>query len=473
MAEVLGTVVGVVSLGLQACSGIIKYLDGIKGHQDDIASTSRLCESLQRRLCLLEGIQDDIAAAANGAGFEIGEAISSVKTEFTNLSSFMDTVRLNEDPSKSFSDWLKDRKTRVTFPFRRDHLNHLQNYLGQADKALQAALQMQEIRMGINSVNALGSIENRLTKLNTCSSFKFDGILQHLTQTRHYLGALSNNMSRMTLDLEAFVPHVQEHMENTTIQMACLRSQVGDVLQVLTSPDVAIVLKRLLSKPDVLRSVCTEATLNRQGLGIRDSHEDIKRSVTGANNPFRCQCRSSIMRTQSVRRFGPARFTTKRYGHQVHMLDCPLAGISPSRKGWSFVISGKLSRLVLSAAIDIPMAASFGAGGFSLSTPLTMYCFRNNSPAWNTVEIIQKASITLESGDFSLVLQKGIDNLRWIFTTKKASPKDIHSSEGTLLHAACYPGVAVNIRSAERLKPLIQFLVAVGVPRNHPNSNGE
>ncbi|OHE99311.1 hypothetical protein CORC01_05352 [Colletotrichum orchidophilum] len=143
MADILGTVVGVVSLGLQLCSGITKYLDGVKGHREDIASASRQCQSLEAFLIQLRDMQSRIAGATNGDAIE--RAVSSVNAELDGLRTFVDEIRRSEDSSGSFSEWISERKKQAIYPFKRSQLDRLETQLSKANEALQTAIQVAQL----------------------------------------------------------------------------------------------------------------------------------------------------------------------------------------------------------------------------------------------------------------------------------------------------------------------------------------
>ncbi|EQB50936.1 hypothetical protein CGLO_09582 [Colletotrichum gloeosporioides Cg-14] len=161
MAELLGTVVGVVSLGLQVCSGITKYLDGIKGHKDEIASASRLCLSLQGAVDQIQAMRNNIATASRGHDTAIEQAMMAANAELEVLRMFVDDIRVNEDPSKSISEWIKDRTNRVAYPFRRGHLDRLESQLSEANNALQSAIQATQLAISIETVNVTRSIGDK------------------------------------------------------------------------------------------------------------------------------------------------------------------------------------------------------------------------------------------------------------------------------------------------------------------------
>lgn len=142
MAEVLGTVVGVVSLGLQVCSGITKYLDGIKDYRDEIASASHLCQSLQASVDELQAMRNDIVTASSRQSTAIEQALQSATGELGSLRTFVDEVRVSDDPSKFVSDWINNGKKRLKYPFLRHQLDRLESQLSKANEALQSALQI-------------------------------------------------------------------------------------------------------------------------------------------------------------------------------------------------------------------------------------------------------------------------------------------------------------------------------------------
>lgn len=53
--DVAGSVVGIVSLGIQVCQGLLTYYDGWRGYKTDVDSTRESIEDLSSTLTLLRG----------------------------------------------------------------------------------------------------------------------------------------------------------------------------------------------------------------------------------------------------------------------------------------------------------------------------------------------------------------------------------------------------------------------------------
>lgn len=144
MAEILGTVVGVVSLGLQVCSGLTKYLDGIQCQKDDVAATARHCQSTQTFLSQLASYKDRITTVTGTeeAFASLAQAMSVADTELRLLGDFLDKICGKAVPSGSSSSAFEKVQKKLRYPFRRDHLELLDGRLATANEALQTALQV-------------------------------------------------------------------------------------------------------------------------------------------------------------------------------------------------------------------------------------------------------------------------------------------------------------------------------------------
>ncbi|KAE9582223.1 hypothetical protein CGMCC3_g1718 [Colletotrichum fructicola] len=103
-------------------------------------------------------MRNNIAAASRGHDTAIEQAMMAANAELAALRTFVDEVRGNDDSSKSISEWIKDRTNRVTYPFRRGHLDRLESQLLEANKALQSAIQATQLAISIETVNVTRSI---------------------------------------------------------------------------------------------------------------------------------------------------------------------------------------------------------------------------------------------------------------------------------------------------------------------------
>lgn len=147
MAEVLGTVVGVVSLGLQVCAGINTYLDGVQCRKEDLEHTTRCCKSMETLLKQMESLQVRISAAMGVNTATIEESMAAAKTEISLLDAFVGEICIGTTSTSSGSamERIKDQQRKLLYPFRKDHLYRLNDRLETANGVLHSALQLIEL----------------------------------------------------------------------------------------------------------------------------------------------------------------------------------------------------------------------------------------------------------------------------------------------------------------------------------------
>lgn len=148
MADVLGTVVGVVSLGLQVCAGINTYLDGVQCRKEDLEHTTRYCRLMEALLKQIDSFQNRISATmGTNRTSVIAQAMTAAKAELALLDTFIGEICTGNTSSSSRAvmERIKDQQRRFLYPFRRDHLFRLNDRLETANQALQSALQLAEL----------------------------------------------------------------------------------------------------------------------------------------------------------------------------------------------------------------------------------------------------------------------------------------------------------------------------------------
>ncbi|KAF5510969.1 hypothetical protein CGCS363_v002477 [Colletotrichum siamense] len=139
MADVLGTVLGVVSLGLQVGASISNYLDGVQCRKEDMEYTTRCCKSMNSLLQQIKSLQYQLTGVNITA---VREAMTTAEVELSILGNFVEKIRAgnNANYPNPIMKRAKKQKTKLLYPFQKDHLYRLNAQLDAANRALQAAL---------------------------------------------------------------------------------------------------------------------------------------------------------------------------------------------------------------------------------------------------------------------------------------------------------------------------------------------
>ncbi|KAK1851019.1 hypothetical protein CCHR01_06343 [Colletotrichum chrysophilum] len=139
MADVLGTVLGVVFLGLQFGASISNYLDGVQCRKEDMEYTTRCCKSMNSLLQQIKSLQYQLTGVNITA---VREAMTTAEVELSILGNFVEKIRAgnNANSPNPVMKRAKKQKTKLLYPFQKDHLYRLNAQLDAANRALQAAL---------------------------------------------------------------------------------------------------------------------------------------------------------------------------------------------------------------------------------------------------------------------------------------------------------------------------------------------
>lgn len=139
MADVFGTVLGVVSLRLQVGASISNYLDGVQYRKEDMEYTTGCCKYMNALLQQIKSLQYQLTGVNISA---VREAMATAEVELSTLGNFVEKIRTgnNTRSPNSVMKRAKKQKMKLLYQFQQDHLYRLNAQLDAANRALQAPL---------------------------------------------------------------------------------------------------------------------------------------------------------------------------------------------------------------------------------------------------------------------------------------------------------------------------------------------
>ncbi|TDZ49637.1 hypothetical protein CTRI78_v008005 [Colletotrichum trifolii] len=403
MAEILGTVVGVVSLGIQVCSGVYTYLDGIQGRKEDVDSATRLCRSMELLLMRLQGLQARITASSAAGAATIQGAMEAAKEELGLLDKLSEQLRAIEGPSSSIGEKLKNQKARLLYPFRRDHMERLESRLRNSNEAVQSALQAVQLELSLNTGDALSTIETAVLTSHTELAGTLSNVHLMSSQGQSSMLLISEDVSTMSSQLRTFLPQarrqmdrsltvmseVQQHATDSLSTLAEIRTmaefsaaginEMRDIFQTLRPSSPRDLCQKLVSKPEALQMACRNADFAHHPDIVRPSAFGGSKSV--AMNGFKCHCHLRRSAKTTQRQFGPGFLQHRVASNKTHRTDCIYAQFNDASSTWTLGLSARAFRVAISAAITVTMSSMSGAGGLGISPSLTVLTVRESSPA--------------------------------------------------------------------------------------------
>ena len=100
MAEVLGTVVGVISLGIQVGSAIGTYMEGIQCRKEEVESVIRYQRAFQVLLTQIGTLKGNLLKSSISDATSLEEALKAAGAQMSQLNTFLDKI-LVQNPSSS------------------------------------------------------------------------------------------------------------------------------------------------------------------------------------------------------------------------------------------------------------------------------------------------------------------------------------------------------------------------------------
>lgn len=134
--SVVGSAVGVVSLGIEVCKGLVWYIDNAKNAKDRI---SQLSDQTDRLTCLLELLESVLEKT------HAGRSRTETKAGVLACSEALDNIRTklrSATPAggSKFGQQLRSLKQQLLFPIKQSDLQHCKNVVESVQGNLNTAL---------------------------------------------------------------------------------------------------------------------------------------------------------------------------------------------------------------------------------------------------------------------------------------------------------------------------------------------
>jgi hypothetical protein len=184
--EVAGTAVGIASLGIQVCQGLLSYYDSWKSYGSDISSTYDAITDLSKTLILLRITLQEQADE---------ERVGRVRTCVNNCEDALLELDKKRHSLQEYSqpEGLRQKMRlglqRSWYPFRKEILEALKASVTDVQERLKLALQALELDIGTES-------QRLVLRLLSQSAMQNDSIAQIAAQNQRILDAQQSNEFR-------------------------------------------------------------------------------------------------------------------------------------------------------------------------------------------------------------------------------------------------------------------------------------
>ncbi|KAH0536219.1 hypothetical protein FGG08_006886, partial [Glutinoglossum americanum] len=148
MAEALGvagSVVGIVSLGIQLTQGLLKYYESWEDQDNDISDMCASLDSLQRTLTILSKTIQPPARFGMSIKDSVEKNVNRTNGALEKLKGELRKVQGTEPPKPGARSTMRRHVRRALYPFREETLSKIQRVVSEARSNLDLALQVLQV----------------------------------------------------------------------------------------------------------------------------------------------------------------------------------------------------------------------------------------------------------------------------------------------------------------------------------------
>jgi ankyrin repeat domain-containing protein 50 len=161
--DIAGSAVGVASLGIQICQGLLSYYDGWKGYDTDLNSAYDSIDDLSRTLALLKGsLVSDVLDEEKKD--QVKRCLQSCEESLAKLSQKSQKLRKYGQPRGARQKAWAELQ-RVWYPFRTSTLAKLRELVADVRERLQLAVQVLQLDVSTTSQRLLKSVAANTSEL--------------------------------------------------------------------------------------------------------------------------------------------------------------------------------------------------------------------------------------------------------------------------------------------------------------------
>jgi hypothetical protein len=193
--EVVGTAVGIASLGIQVCQGLLDYYDDWKGYSTDIKNAYDSIDDLDKTLKSLQKLLEDKDLDQKMAE-EVRDSLQSCGAGLKKLQEKLEKLRSRGDP-QGFRQKVWAESQRALYPFKASTLVKLREIVAEILERLQLGVQVLQLGVGISTHKNLGVVVENVKDTAARTVNIETQVAQNVAQTQHLLSSQRKDQHRM------------------------------------------------------------------------------------------------------------------------------------------------------------------------------------------------------------------------------------------------------------------------------------
>ncbi|CAG7557563.1 unnamed protein product [Fusarium equiseti] len=343
--SVAGTAVGITSLGIQVCQGLIKYLRAVRGRKEEIAESVREVDRVVSLLSSVNRLVPRVGSANETA--QLRDCLKNCHTELKNIETLLTELKDAQQSNKAMQRAANAMRS-ITYPFQQAKLTALR-------QSLRSVLHDLTLIISIVSLASKSTIQDTINTmsqdLKTHTSANASGISDfqcqvhcHSVQLRSLQSTISGTLDDITEQLHRTELSIQDFDQRVDGRLTIIESgtQSIEASSQVTVAKLEEIAKALASQSRLMENMCVQITgiqsrpntdfaTAEQNMGLQ---EDLGKALYKQSTNTRlwqsCHCASRIPKSKTLFSFWNLRFELEQQEH--HLPSCKLWGTKKGMK---------------------------------------------------------------------------------------------------------------------------------------------
>ncbi|KIW68146.1 hypothetical protein PV04_04112 [Phialophora macrospora] len=348
--------IGVISLGLTVCDGLISYLSAFKGQTQFLSSLSRRAEDLNKCLRLLHQLLPPLRTRTPDVARKIEESLAECESAILDLQGKVAAFQRVQGPSLK-RDSLHHVSRRVIFPFKKDALLDLSGTIDNLQQNLETVLAIANLEATSTQLNVQNVVNNKVDAVITISAgigANIQNASQDISSLRTDFSTIEGDLRMLRSTLDPGLQAIMRRIDHLAGQVATMRVSptTSKAISQSVNLQACTIQQQLIAKPSLFHKFCVEA----QGPKITAQKNLPSQEIFSSA----CSCRYLNRRHKPGKQILSFEYT-RDTDHEEH---CPfyIEGIKQRRLQFKFSYCSTL----ISRSLRVVAGLTSGAGGNSL-----------------------------------------------------------------------------------------------------------
>ncbi|RGP78328.1 hypothetical protein FLONG3_3464 [Fusarium longipes] len=340
--SVAGTAVGITSLGIQVCQGLIKYLRAVRGRKEEIREGVREVEQVVSLLYCLNNVLPNFGPRSGTTSLR--ECLKNCYAELEGLRKLLDKLCNSHQPDTNIRRTANVLRS-ISYPFRQEELN-------EARQSLRSVLSDLQLVISITSLDSSTSIHDTVNDLSQDIKALVTTNDGHLTDLRTKTYHNSVQLQSLQTAISDTLNEIKEQLHSTQLSIQDLDHRVDGKLTIIETGTRSIEANSRMTAAkmeEVIQAVAAQSALiSSLGLQINgvQNHEDICAITTdhsrdvpvppydvsivrksGVVSRRGCQCQSTVPKSRTFLQFWNLKNVVRREDSPFYKLLEPFYGM--------------------------------------------------------------------------------------------------------------------------------------------------